>query len=423
VSERRQRLRFAIVGCGVIASRHVRAFEELVRRGLDDVAVTAVCDMDEAAARKVAGEVEQTLGTRPTVYGDYRELLRRAELDAVDICLPHGLHHDVAVAAMEAGAHVLCEKPLGVTIRASRKMAEAADRTGKVLATAVPYRRLIGQRTLRWLLNDSGVIGRPTTFVHQLIRSRPSPATPGGAVPPPMVWRRDRLMSGGGPAMDSGFHYCDSVRYLLGDVEKVYAELRELGSGQPRTLREAREDTLFATFTFKNGVVGTWTWSTVTTGLPLVNVVFYGSEGSVHDTSVPSPSIHHLFWRNPPNLFESGVVTRGDGGTTGFQAFEEQYLAGLPEPERERLFPGGTMDGFAIETWDFVEAVRGRRARPEVDGWEGLRSLAVCHAIYESAHSGGPVRVDDVAAGKIDAYQRPIDEHWGLVPVPAGSQR
>jgi predicted dehydrogenase len=78
-------------------------------------------------------------------------------------------------------------------------------------------------------------------------------------------------------------------------------------------------------------------------------------------------------------------------------------------------------DDFEIRAiCDLDEAVRGQRQRPEVDGWEGLRSLAVCHAIYESASSGQAVPVEDVAAGTIDAYQRPIDEHWQLAPVLAG---
>ena len=411
-------LRFAIVGCGVIASRHIVAFQDLRQRGRDDFQVTAVCDVDHAAAERLAAEVEVMLGARPAVYADYRQVLDGREADALDVCLPHGLHHEVAVQALDAGLHVLCEKPLGITVRACRTMAEAADRTGKVLSTAVPYRRLIGQRTLHWLLNESDIIGSPTTFVHQLFRRPPRPSQPAvETIPGYVIWRRDRLMSGGGLAMDSGFHYCDSIRYLLGDVEKVYAELRELESGKPRSLKEAREDTLFATLTFKNGVVGTWSWSTSTPGKPLVDVVFYGSEGSVHDTSEPSPSIFHLFWRNPPKLVESGIVTKADGSTIPLVELERQFLAGLPEDKRERLFPGGTMDGFAIEIWDFVEAVRGRRSQPEVDGWEGLRSLAVCQAIYESAYAGQPVRVADVVDGKVDAYQQPIDEHWQLAPL------
>ena len=136
----------------------------------------------------------------------------------------------------------------------------------------------------------SGVLDRPTFHIAVLVMTSQIASQKRKVN---LVWRRDRLMSGGGPAMDSGFHYCDSIRYLLGDVEKVYAELRDLNTGQPRTLEEAREDTLFATLTFKSGVVGTWSWGTAAPGLPLVNVVFYGSEGSVHDTSDPSPSIHH----------------------------------------------------------------------------------------------------------------------------------
>lgn len=406
-------LRFGIVGCGIIAKRHITAFEDLKSRGLDDFVVTAVCDTNEENARGIAQQAEERLGVRPSVYADYHDLLSANAVDAVDICLPHGLHHGVAIESMESGAHVLCEKPLGITVRASRKMADAADRTGRVLSTAVPYRRLIGQRTLHWILNESGLIGNPLTFFHQYTRApRTRPATP--AVTPAMAWRRDRLMSGGGPAMDSGFHYCDSIRYLLGDVEKVYAELRETTSGTPRTLEEAREDTAFVTITFKSGVAGMWSWGMAAHGHQLANVVFYGSEGSVHDTSQPAPSIYHLFWRNPPGLIESGQVIQHDGTTRSLEELEQQYLAQLSDEERETQFPRGSMDGFAIEIWDFVEAVRGRRAKPEVDGWEGLRSLAICQAVYESAFAGEVVRVDDVISGQRHAYQKLIDEHWGL---------
>lgn len=407
-------LRLAIIGCGAVAQRHLLALAELRDRGLGGIAVTALCDTQDAAARGLAREVEARLGVRPVIYTDHRELLRRGAIDAVDICLPHGLHHGAAIAWLEAGVHVLCEKPLGITVRASRRMAEVADRTGCVLATAVPYRRLIGQRTARWILRESGLIGAPLTFFHQYTRApRPQPAGP--AVPPAPTWRQERLMSGGGPVMDSGFHYCDSIRYLLGDVEKVYAELREVGAGVPRTLAETREDTAFVTLTFKNGVVGMWSWSMAAPGAPLGNVVFYGSEGSLHDTSQPGPSIFHLFWRNPGSgLIESGEVTRRDGTTRALEDLERLYLDRLGEEERETLFPRGTMDGFAIEIWDFVEAIRGHRAKPEVDGWEGLQALAICEAAYESAYTGEAVRVDAILSGERRAYQRPIDEHWDL---------
>ena len=189
-------LRWAMIGCGGIAKTHLQALAELRRLELDDAVFVAVCDSNAENAQGFAREIATRFGNQPTVYADYRELLDKERLDAVDICLPHGLHHGVAIAALEAGVHVLCEKPLGITIAASRMMAEAADRTGKILSTAVPYRRLPGQRAVHWVLNESGLIGRPLSFFHQYTQPpRPRPATP-AEVPPAVRWRRDRLMSG-----------------------------------------------------------------------------------------------------------------------------------------------------------------------------------------------------------------------------------
>ena len=407
-------LKWAMIGCGGIAKTHLKALEDLRSRGLDDATFTAVCDNNEENARGFARELETRFGLRPNVYTDYRQLLQKEKLDAVDICLPHGLHHGVACDAMEAGVNVLCEKPLGITIAASRKMAETADRTGKVLSTAVPYRRLPGQRAVHWVLNESGLIGRPLSFFHQYTQAPRTRPVRQGDLPPAMRWRRDRMMSGGGATLDGGFHYCDSIRYFLGEVDKVYAEARAFGSGEPVGFAESSEDTLFATFTFKSGVVGMWSWAMSAPGESLASIVFYCSEGSISDRT-PSGAIYkHLFWRNPPNLpSEDGLLTKKDGSTLSLAEVEKLHLASLGD-RAEELFPRGCTDGFAFEIWEFAEAVRGRKARVEVDGWEGLRSLAVCEAIYESALSGQPVKVEDVVCGKVRAFQRAFDDHWGL---------
>lgn len=404
--------RLGIIGTGVVVTRrHIPALAELRDRGLDAFAVTAVCDTDRASAESSAQELERHLGLRPTIYADYREMLGSGKVDGMDICLPHGLHHKVAIDCMESGVHVLCEKPLGVTIRASQKMAEAADRTGCVLSTAVPFRRLLGQRTARWVLNESGIIGKPLVFFHQGVRAR-RPSQAGQSVPPAMVWRRDRLMSGGGPVMDSGFHYCDSIRYLLGDVDKVHAEVRALRSGDPQPLSEAGEDTVCVTFTLKSGVIGTWSWGTALSGQGSCSVVFYGGQGSLSDTT---GSFFHLFWRDPiTGLVESGQITKQDSATLTLQQAEEMYMQTLSEDQKQSLFPNGLNDGFGHEIWEFIEVVQGKREKPEVDGWEGLRSLAICEAIYESAFTGEVVEVDEVISGQRRSYQAPIDEHWGL---------
>ena len=405
-------LRLAFIGCGGIALRHVQAMDDLMQRDRGGFVVTAACDAVEENALKLADEVEARMGNRPTVYTDYEEMLAKEDLDGVDICLPHGLHHTVSINCMEAGVDVLCEKPIGVTIRAGESMAAAAERTGRILSIAVPHRRQPGQRAAKWALNDSGLMGVPLTFFHNYTRP-PAPVDPNAPIPPRMAWRRDRLMSGGGMTLDSGFHYCDSIQYLLGPVEKVYAEMRELKEGSSVSVQEKPEDSIYVTLSFESGVVGSWTWSVAAPGEATTRVMFYGSGGSLEDTTDSRFKIFHLFERRPEQL-ETGQLVQADGTTYQMADLERMYRETLSESESEYLFPGGATDGFAIEIREFVELLKGERTEIEVDAVEGLRPLALGDAIYESAFTGDVVRIADILSGERRTFQEPIDEHWGL---------
>ncbi len=425
--------RLALIGCGEISRRHVLSMQDLQKRGRGDFVVTAVCDANEQAAAERADMLEELLGVRPTIYRTHQELLADAQVDAVDLCLPHGLHHGIAVDCMEAGLDVLCEKPLGITVKACRLMAETAERTGKVLSTAAPYRRQPGQRAARWVFHESGLIGKPLSFFHQYrcpatppttmqqAPNRSNPAQLWGQQPPSgdetlpefKRWRRDKLMSGGGPVLDSGFHYCDSLRYFFGEVDKVYAELRSVITGTPLPFTEAPEDTVFVTFSFKSGIIGTWAWSVAAPGEEAYDVTFYGSQGSLRDTTDAPYSIFHLFQRTPEKK-ETARLVKADGIVYSMRQLEEMHRATLTPAEDELLYPGGATDGFSIEIWEFLEILRGNRTTPEIDGWEGMRSLALGDAIYESALTGEVVYVDEVLNGTQSAFQDPIDAHWGL---------
>lgn len=423
-------IRLALIGCGNISRHHALSMQDLQQRGRGDFVVTAVCDANQQAAAARADMLEELLGVRPTLYPTHQDLLEKARVDAVDLCLPHGLHHGIAVDCMEAGLHVLCEKPLGITVKACRLMIETAERTGKVLSTAAPHRRQPGQRAARWVFHESGLIGAPLSFFHQYRRSAAAPndarQTPNPAqlwgpqphagdepLPEHKRWRRDRLMSGGGPVLDSGFHYCDSLRYFFGDVEKVYAELRSMMTGAPQPFTEAVEDTVFVTFTFKSGVTGAWTWSLAAPGEEAYDVTFYGSRGSLRDTTDAPFSIFHLFQRTPQKKETARLIT-ADGSLYSMRQLEAMHRAALTPAEEELLYPGGATDGFSIEIWEFLEVLRGNRPAPEIDGWEGMRSLALGDAIYESGLTGEAILVDDVLSGARSAFQDPIDAHWGL---------
>lgn len=406
-------VKLGLIGCGGVARRHVQAMEDLKGRRRGDFDVTAVCDADENAAQEMAALLKERFGSATRAYSDYRTMLESERLDGVDICLPHGLHHSVAIDSMEAGVHVLCEKPLGITIQACRIMAEAAERTRRILSTAVPHRRQPGQRIAHWVFNESKLIGAPQTFSHYYSRPAPAPQPSTAPVPPRVLWRRNKLMSGGGPVLDSGFHYCDSMRYFFGDVDTVYAQLRSLDGDRSIHFQEAPENAVFVTFAFKSGVVGSWIWNLAAPGAEQHNVVFHGSEGNLVDTTDSRFAIFHLFERKPDNV-ESGRLVRSDGQVYAIHELETMHLETLGPQEKEALYPGGSTDGFAIEIWEFLEAVRGNISRVEVDGWGGLQSLAIGEAIYESALTGESIAVDDVISGKRSAYQDAINEHWGL---------
>lgn len=406
-------IKLALIGCGGIARRHVLSMKDLQERGRGDFVVTAVCDANAESAQEKADMFEELFGVRPTIYSDHQTLISQAGVDAVDLCLPHGLHHSIAVDCMEGGLDVLCEKPLGITIKACRLMAETADRTGKILSTAAPHRRQPGQRVAHWVFNESKLIGQPLSFFHHYRRPADPPKPGNEPLPERVIWRQNKLMSGGGPVLDSGFHYCDSIRYFFGEVEKVYAELRSLKTGVALPFTDAPEDTALITFTFKSGVIGTWAWSLAAPGEGAYNVTFYGSKGSLRDTTAGRFSNFHLFERKPDQQ-ETARLTLADGTEYSMVQLEKMHRETLSEAEQEILYPGGTTDGFSIEIWEFLEILRGNQAKPEIDGWEGLRSLAIGDAIYESALTGEAIAVDDIVSEKRGLFQEPIDTHWGL---------
>src|SRR5690606_13976647 len=106
------------------------------------------------------------------------------------------------------------------------------------------------------------------------------------------------------------------------------------------------EDSIYVTFSFKSGVVGTWAWSIAAPGESLVNVAFYGSEGSLHDTTDSMYRIFHLFeWR--PDTREDGYIVRQDGTRYTLADVEQMYIESLSPEEAESVFPGGSPDGFA----------------------------------------------------------------------------
>jgi len=405
------KIKLAIIGCGGIArNRHVTGLTLLKNAGFDRFELVAACDVNREQAELLAQHAREHQGANPTIYTDWQECIQKEKLDAVDICLPHGLHHTVGVACLDSKLDVIMEKPLAVTLRAGRRLCEAADRNKRVFAVAVPKRRMAQQRAAHWALT-SGLVGKPRTFFTLATTYRP--IVPNQQLRPAMVWRRDRAMGGGGMVMDSGFHYCDSLQYFFGEPDQVYAEARafEGVEGMPKMREQIgpeREDTWTAILSFKNGVVGSWSYTTAAPGKNLQSSIIYASDGSIEDTANEHPY-------QPFHWFEMTMEAKlKDGTTYDTEQLSAAHKAAVSPAEWGRLFPYGVTEAFAIEIWDFMDAVLTGR-KPEVDGWDALTSQAINEAVYESAVCGQAVKVADVAAGKYSAYQDDIDRHWGLI--------
>lgn len=190
-----------IIGAGGIAqSRHIPAFLELQ----DKVELTAVHDMNEQRASEVA----EKYGI-PYVFKNYHDLFK--EVDAVAICTPNKFHCEISVAALEAGVHVLCEKPMAITTAECERMVEASKKAGKHLLIGYHYRYTeAGQLAKKAVMNNE--IGDPLVVRVQALRRR---KVPGWGV------FTNKDLQGGGSLIDFGCHMLDLAIWLLGEQEPV----------------------------------------------------------------------------------------------------------------------------------------------------------------------------------------------------------
>jgi len=396
-------LRLAIIGCGGMGGGHLKSYLQIKGKEPEKFKFEAMCDPMLESAQRFADQCMTFQGSKPRVYAKVEDMLAREQLDAADICTPHSDHHTSAVACLNAGVNVMVEKPFGVTIRASKAIIEAARRNRRIAATAENVRRGPSQRTSYWLINETQLLGTPRLFYAQHA---------GWQDPNKQRrwhWRIDKMISGGGMVMDSGAHFCDTIRYLYGDPDILYAKVLQLEKWPHRKddtiVNDEREDTWVATITFKSGLVGVWSWTMAAPGYGYTEVVHYGSKGCILD--------HGDVFHGP---FSRAEIIIQDGAkriTQPMGELQEQFMSQLSEAQKNTLFPHGFTDGVVIECYDFLDAIEKKR-KPEVDGEAGMKAKAICEAIFESSYCGQAVRYDDVLSGKVEAYQRPINEHWHL---------
>jgi predicted dehydrogenase len=197
-----KKIKVGIIGAGGIArDQHIPAYQKL-----KDVEIVAICDV----LKDRAEEVGRRFGI-PRVFSDYRKLLKMDEIDAVSVCTPNFMHKAPTVAALEAGKHVLCEKPIAMNAREGRAMVEAAKRAKKKFMIGFHFRFKAETRMLKRLI-DEGACGKIYHAKSSALRRRGIPSWG-------VFTQKDK--SGGGPLIDIGVHVLDLTLYLMNHPKPV----------------------------------------------------------------------------------------------------------------------------------------------------------------------------------------------------------
>jgi predicted dehydrogenase len=192
-----KKLKIGIIGAGGISrSQHIPGWQRVA-----DAEIVAVCDVNEQAAISTADQ-----NGIPHACADFRELVKIDEIDIVDICTPNRVHTPAALAAFKQGKHVICEKPLAVTVREVKQMQKAAEEAGTLLMTA-QHMRYTGQSVAIRKFLDQHPLGDVYHGRVHALRRNLLPVSPGFI---------DPNLSGGGPCMDIGVHALDAAMWMMG---------------------------------------------------------------------------------------------------------------------------------------------------------------------------------------------------------------
>ena len=373
-------IRIGLIGSGFMGQAHADAYRRaaLLYPALPRPILSLLADRDMPTAQAAAARFGFARAT-----GDWRRLVEDDEIDVVDITSPNNLHRDMALAALEAGKHVYCEKPLAVTVAEAEEMAAAAARSGAKTMVAFNNVKTPAAMLARKLI-DAGAIGRPTRFrgwFDQTFYSDPDL---------PWSWRCSRAEAGSGALGDLGSHTISVAQYLMGDIAEVVAAeqtffptrpLAAAGEGySAKATAEAprrdveNEDQVQALVRFASGAAGTIEASRIAVGKVLgIQWEVGGTEGTIINDG--------------ERFNELKIARLSDAkGERGFKTL----LVGSQIPQFRAFLPfdygGGGLGYFdvkVIEIHDLLAGIAGEGCYP--DFAFGLANQRILAAIEESA--------------------------------------
>jgi len=356
-------LRIGVIGANFGAAVHIPAFQS---EGLE---VVAVFSRNEQRARETA----QRFGI-PHAFTDYRRLLDLPDVEAVAIASPARQHYEMTMAALDAGKHVLCEKPFASNQQQARELWQKAERSGLTTMVAHEFRFASGRMRVKELIQE-GYLGT----LHKAIMSLVTGPNTGFPVRP--LTERDATFEGGF-LFSLGAHYIDCIRHWLGEVTAVTGQVQVLAGQRtdPATggsVQAAADDAFHFVLQLAGGGWAEMTGTNVAPFGPGGHVALYGSEGTIITP-------HEGRGFNPP---AKGVILGAKSG--------DPELRRLPIPERlepladdrdDRLAP------FRLLTREFLRGI-GTGTSPAPNFYDGYRCQQVLDAVRESSATGRTVAI------------------------------
>jgi predicted dehydrogenase len=334
---------FGVVGCGMIAGFHAKAINAAGGK------LTACFDTFEQSAQRLAKE---NAGCKP--YIDINEFLADSSIDIVTIATPSGAHLDPAIAAAEAGKHVIVEKPLEVTLERCDDIIAACEKNKVKLATVFHSRFHDSSQKIKSAI-ESGRFGRLTLCDAIVKWYRTQQYYDSGK------WRGTWKLDGGGALMNQAIHTIDLLAWLVGEVAEVTAHAALLGHENIEV-----EDTATATVKFNNGAIGTIVGTTAAYPGYLKRIEISGTKGSA--------------------VLEEEDIVKWD-----FAEPQPEDKKINEEMQNRKSSGGGASDPAAIDFSghaklfaNMINAIE-TDSKPLVDGLEGRKSVEIILAIYKAA--------------------------------------
>jgi predicted dehydrogenase len=350
-----------IIGVGFGAQVHVPAFRS---EGWD---IAAICSRSRDKAQKAADEAGI-----PSVYTDPMELIQRDDLAAVAIITPPGAHHPLSIAALNAGKHVLCEKPFALDAKQGEEMLAAAEKSGKTAMIAHEFRHTPQRAYIRQLVAED-YIGKFQLCTMELFLDRYVSREPRA-----LTWQAYKS-EGGGLLGALGSHYIDGLRFWFGEIASVTGWLAGLrpdvvDTATGKIVKAETDDTFSFMVTFKNGGMATMTSSFAVSPAHGAKIAVMGDRGT-------------LIAEHPgPNPLENGVVVASrDGAPLKALKTPVQYTP-FTDPRDHRLM------AFRLLVRDFNKGIE-QGSSPAPNFTDGLLCQQVLDAVRESSASGRTVNL------------------------------